>query len=148
MRLENGTRPEEIAPARAEVASAQADTDFAGQRLGRLMEIEENSGGAVCEQDLDNARSRHRVAVAQLENRKKGTATGAERASQGRYCTGGGTVDVFRAELALLRHQFDLAELKSLLIPLYAHVCSNRETWRRHSAPFMRAIIDQKWVRA
>ena len=40
LRLKNGTRPEEVAQARAEVASAQADADLAEQQFKRLQNIE------------------------------------------------------------------------------------------------------------
>src|SRR6187455_1220935 len=72
LRLKNGTRPEEIEQTRAEVVAAQAEADLAKQLLERLQEIEQNSGGqAVSQQDIDSAYSRRRVALAQLENRKK-----------------------------------------------------------------------------
>ena len=59
LRLKNGTRPEEVAQARAEVAAAQAEADLAEQLLKRLQEIEQDSGGqAVSQQDLDSARTR------------------------------------------------------------------------------------------
>src|SRR5688500_17043706 len=43
LRLKNGTRPEEVDQARADVAAADADADFAGQQLKRLLEITEHS---------------------------------------------------------------------------------------------------------
>ena len=58
LRLHNGSRPEEIAEARATVASAKADADNARRQSERLKELSEKSqGGAVSQQDVDNART-------------------------------------------------------------------------------------------
>ncbi|MCC2681236.1 MAG: Secretion protein HlyD [Nitrosospira multiformis] len=149
LRLENGTRPEEIAQAKAEVASAQADADLARQFLGRLMEIESDSDAAVSEQDLDNVRSRHRVAVAQLENRKKALQLALIGPRKEDIAQAEAQLNVFRAELALLRHQLDLAELKS---PIDAVIRSRLLEPGDMASPqrpvYALAITDPKWVRA
>jgi HlyD family secretion protein len=149
LRLENGTRPEEIAQARTEVASARADADLAEQYLGRLMEIEKNAGGAVSEQDLDNARSRKKMAIAQLENRKKALQLALIGPRKEDIEQAKAQLNVFRAELALLRHRLDLAELKS---PIDAVVRSRLLEPGDMASPqrpvYALAIIDPKWVRA
>ena len=55
-RLRNGSRPEEIAQARANVESAKADSVNARQQYERVKSAMEASGGrAVRQQDVDNA---------------------------------------------------------------------------------------------
>src|SRR5437879_24978 len=63
-RLRNGSRPEEIAQARANVASAKADAVNARQRYERLDRLAGTR--AVSEEDIENARATLDVAEAKL----------------------------------------------------------------------------------
>jgi HlyD family secretion protein len=75
-RLENGTRPQEIARDRAAVASARVQFTNAEVRFRRL---ETTRGtGATSQQDLDNARTQLDVAQAELEARQKTLALAVE----------------------------------------------------------------------
>ena len=57
-RLRNGSRPEEIAQARANVESAQADAANARRQYERLKRPPRSCrGGAVSQQDVDNAKA-------------------------------------------------------------------------------------------
>src|ERR1700719_1018752 len=57
-RMHAGSRPEEIAQARANVLSAQADSANARRQYDRLVELARSSSGrAVSRQDLDSARA-------------------------------------------------------------------------------------------
>jgi len=104
LRLKNGTRPEEVAQARAQVAAAQADADFASQQFERLQNIEQESGEAVSRQDLDNARSRKRAALAQLENQKKALQLALIGPRQEDIAQAEAQLLVSQSDLALLRH--------------------------------------------
>ena len=67
LRLHNGSRPEEIAEARANVASAKADADNARRQFERLKGLSAKSqGGAVSQQDVDNSRTALAMAEAKL----------------------------------------------------------------------------------
>lgn len=149
LRLKNGTRPEEVAQARADVASARADADFATQQLKRLRDIEQTSGEAVSQQDLDNAGSRHKVALAQLENRRKALRLAVIGPRKEDVARAKAQLDVSKAELDLLRHQLSQAELKS---PIDATVRSRLLEPGDIASPqrpaYALAITDPKWVRA
>jgi HlyD family secretion protein len=149
LRLRNGTRPEEVAQARAEVAAARADTDLAAQLLKRLQNIERTSGEAVSQQDLDNARSRRRVAQAQLENNQKALQLAVIGPRKEDIAQAEAQLKVSQAELALLKHQLSLYELKS---PIGAVVRSRLLEPGDMASPqrpvYALAITDPKWVRA
>lgn len=149
LRLKNGTRPEEVAEAKAEVTAAQADADLAAQQLKRLQDIEHAAGQAISQQDLDSARSRHRVALAQLENRQKALQLAVIGPRKEDIAQAEAQLNVSRAELALLKHQLSLYELKS---PTNAVVRSRLLEPGDMASPqrpvYALAITDPKWVRA
>jgi HlyD family secretion protein len=149
LRLRNGTRPEEVAQARAQVAAAQADADFASQQFERLQNIEQTSGEAVSQQDLDNARSRKRAALAQLENQKKALQLALIGPRQEDIAQAEAQLQVSQSDLALLRHQLSLYELKA---PIDAVVRSRLlepgDMASPQRAVYALAITDPKWVRA
>lgn len=149
MRLKNGTRPEEVAQAKANVAAAEADADFAGQQLRRLLEISGHSGEAISEQNLDNARSRQRYALAQLENRRKALRLALIGPRSEDIAQAEAQLEVARAELALLRHQLSLYELRA---PIDATVRSRLLEPGDMASPqrpvYALAITEPKWVRA
>lgn len=149
LRLKNGTRPEEVAQARAQVAAAQADADFASQQFKRLQNIEQESGEAVSRQDLDNVRSRKRAALAQLENQKKALQLALIGPRQEDIAQAEAQLLVSQSDLALLRHQLSLYELKA---PIDAVVRSRLlepgDMASPQRAVYALAITDPKWVRA
>jgi multidrug resistance efflux pump len=82
-RLHNGSRPEEIAQARANVASTAADASNTHRQYDRLKKIsQQSSGQAVSKEDLDNAQAAAEVAD-------------AKQAANGTW--GNGKLDVSRA---------------------------------------------------
>ena len=149
LRLKNGTRPEEIAQARADVAAARADADLAAQQLKRLQNIEQDSGSAVSQQDLDSARSRRKVALAQLANRRKARQLAVIGPRKEDIAQAEAQLNVSQAELALLKHQLSLYELKA---PINAVVRSRLLEPGDMASPqrpvYALAITDPKWVRA
>ncbi len=67
-RMHNGTRPEEIDQARANLSSAKADAANARIRYERLKSVADASQrGAVSEQEIDNAQATLAVAEAQVD---------------------------------------------------------------------------------
>ncbi|KDB86512.1 TonB-dependent receptor [Bordetella bronchiseptica] len=72
LRLRNGSRPQEIAQARARADAATADAALAQQDLQRLQgTARATDGRAVSRQDIDRAAARLRVARAQAETQAK-----------------------------------------------------------------------------
>jgi HlyD family secretion protein len=150
LRLKTGSRPEEVAQARASVAAAHADAELAGQQLERLQGIRQTTAGrAVSQQDLDSALARRKVAQAQLENARKAqqlvvTGPRKEDIEQARA-----QLEVARAELALLERQLEEAELRA---PIDAVVRARLMEPGDMASPqrpvYTLAITDPKWVRA
>jgi HlyD family secretion protein len=149
LRLRHGTRPEEVAQARAEVAAAQADANLAAQQLRRLLDINQASGGqAVSQQDLDAARSRLQVARAQLQTRKKALQLALMGPREEDISEAEAQLEVSQADLALLKHQLSLYELKA---PIDAVVRSRLLEPGDMASPqrpvYALAITNPKWVR-
>lgn len=149
LRLKNGTRPEEVAQTRAEVASAQSDANLAALQLKRLQDIEHASGEAISQQDLDNARSRQEVALAQLKNRQKALRLAVIGPRKEDIAQAEAQLNVSKAGLGLLMYQLSQAELRS---PINAVVRSRLLEPGDMASPqrpvYALAITDPKWVRA
>lgn len=72
MRLENGSRPQEILQAKASVAAAKADVAKVRSLYSRYVKITKTTGGkGVSKQDVDEARAAYDKAVANLDNKQK-----------------------------------------------------------------------------
>ena len=68
-RLKSGSRPEDIAQVRANVAAAEADAELAGTQVMRLQSVHQATGGrGVSQQDIDTALSRQKVALSHVES--------------------------------------------------------------------------------
>jgi HlyD family secretion protein len=71
-RLHHGSRPEEIAQARANVALAEADAHDAQRKYERIENLATSSGGrAVSRQDVDDSRDAATMAAARLAVSRK-----------------------------------------------------------------------------
>lgn len=148
-KLRNGSRPEEIAQARAQVASAQADVDLASQQLKRLQGISASTGGkGVSQQDMDNAASRLKVAQAELENRRKALQLQVAGPRKEDIAQAEAQVKVSRAELALLRYHISQAELKAPQDAVVrARLLEPGDMASPQRPAYTLAITDPKWVR-
>jgi len=149
-RLKNGSRPEEVAQARASVASARADAENAKSQFDRLAEISRTSGGrAVSQQDVDTTQAALRVAQARLETARKSLELAVAGPREEDVAQGKALLDAANADLALLRRQFADAELVS---PTAAVVRSRLMEPGEMATPqrpvFSLALINPKWIRA
>jgi HlyD family secretion protein len=149
-RLRSGSRPEEVAQARAQAAAAQADAQLADQQLARLQAIGQTSAGrAVSQQDLDSALARQKVARAQLENVRKAQQLVVAGPRKEDIAQAQAQLEATRADLALINHQLDEAVLKA---PIDAVVRTRLLEPGDMASPqrpvFTLAITDPKWVRA
>ena len=150
LRLQNGTRPEELAQAQAQVAAAQADAELAEQQLRRLRGVAaQTNGRGVSQSDLDNAQSRLRVAQAQLENRRKAHALAKEGPRREDIAEAQARLDASRAQRALLQHQLDVSQLKAPSAAVVrARLLEPGDMASPQRAAYTLAITDPKWVRA
>ncbi|MDR2155405.1 MAG: HlyD family efflux transporter periplasmic adaptor subunit [Burkholderiaceae bacterium] len=146
-RLQNGTRKEEIAQARASLKSAQADAVNATAQYERSRAL--GPAAAISRQDMDQAKAAADMAAAKVEvsqNALKLAVVGprAEDIAQARAQLRG-----FEAQLALLRQQVADAELRA---PFDAVVQSRLMEPGELASPakpvFSLATTGTKWVRA
>ena len=145
-RLENGTRPEEIDQARANVNSAKADLTNTRLNYERLKKSA--GGGATSQQDLDAAQAAFEVAEAKLRVNRKALDLAV---------IGPRKEDIAEARATLLANKADLAVSKQNLV--YATLVSptngvvqNRILEPGEMASPQRAVLtialtDPKWVR-
>ena len=149
-RLRNGTRPEEIAQARASLASAEAEALNADRQYLRLKGLAGSSGGrAVGQQDLENAGAARDVAAARLE---------VSRKSLDLALAGPRREDIAQAEAQLAADEAQLDLLRQelgdcvLAAPGDAVVRSRLMEPGEMATPqkpvFSLAVTDPKWVRA
>ena len=149
-RFHNGSRPEEIAQGRANVAAAEADVRNAGATFDRLKAVAATSvGRAVSQQDLDNARAAVDTTQAKLEVSRKALDL---------LIAGPRKEDIAQAEAQLHADEAQLAFLRwlltdaALVAPIDAVVRSRLMEPGDMASPqkpvFTLSIINPKWVRA
>jgi len=149
-RLQAGNRPEEIAQARSQVASAEADARLAQQQVERLQAISQSTGGrGVSQQDTDAAQARRKVAQAQLESARKAAQLAVTGPRKEDIAQGVAQLASSRAALALLEHQIAESTLKA---PIDAVVRARLMEPGDMASPqrpvFTLAVTSPKWVRA
>jgi len=149
-RLHNGSRPEEIAQARANVASAKADATNARGQYERLGTLAHNSAGrGVSQQDLDNAKAALDVAEAKLAVNQKVLDLAIVGARKEDIGQAEAELRADEAQLAFLRQE--LADIQ-LVAPIDAVVRTRLMEPGEMASPqksvFSLAITDPKWVRA
>jgi len=149
-RMRNGSRPEEIAQARANVESAKADLVNAERQFERYKNAAEASGGrAVRQQDVDAAKAALDVAVAKLAVNQKSLDLAVLGPRKEDIAENEARLHASQAQLALLRQQLADSEL---IAPTDAvvrtRIMEPGEMATPQNAVFSLAIIDPKWVRA
>jgi HlyD family secretion protein len=149
-RLHHGSRPQEIAQADANVASAKADEVNAQQqwtRLTALMAL--TTGRAISQQDLDSAKAAMDSAQAHLAMTEKGLDLSRIGPRKEDVAQAEAQLRVNQSQLDLLRRQ--LADFE-LVAPCDAVVRSRLLEPGEMSSPqrpvLNLAIVDPKWVRA
>lgn len=149
-RMHNGSRPEEIAQARANLDAARADADYARLQYDRLELLSgDTSGKAVSKQDLDNSRSLMHSTEARVMLNKKILDLALIGPRKEDIAQAEAQFHSYEAQLAFLRQQIKDAEL---LAPSNAVVRSRLLEPGEMSTPqrpvYSLALVDPKWVRA
>jgi membrane fusion protein PltH len=149
-RLHNGSRPEEIAQARANVESAKANVVKAKSNYERLKSAADISAGrAVRQQDVDDAKAALDVAQAQLAVNEKALDLAVIGPRKEDIAQNEAQLRGNEAQLALLRQQLADAQL---IAPVDAVVRTRILEPGDMASPqkpvFSLAITDPKWVRA
>ena len=148
-RLRNGSRPEEIAQARANVEAAKADAVNARLQYERLKSAAELSAGrAVRLQDVDNAKAALQVADAKQAVNQKSLDLALAGPRKEDVAENEARLRGNEAQAALLRQQ--LAD-SQLIAPVDAvvrtRVMEPGEMASPQKTVFALAITDPKWVR-
>jgi HlyD family secretion protein len=150
LRLRNGTRPEEVAQARAALVAAEAEATNARSFYERIKDISDSSKGrAASQQDLDAARAALRMSEARVETNRKALdlALAGPRAED--IAQTQAQVDGARAELDLLQRQLKDAELLSPADAVVRNRLMEPGEFATPQRPvFSLAITSPKWVRA
>ena len=149
-RLRHGSRPQEIAQARANLALAQADARQARDNYLRVKNVFQSSGGrAVSRQDLDNSQAQWDVAEAKVAVNRKALELAVIGPRQEDIEQAQAMLAADEASVALLKQELADATLKA---PLDAVVRSRIAEPGDMASPqktaFTLAITDPKWVRA
>ena len=148
-RLRNGSRPEEIAQARANVEAAKADALNARSQYERLKSAAEFSAGrAVRLQDVDNAKTAVQVAEARLAVNQKTLDLALAGPRKEEIAEAAARLRASEAQAALLRQQ--LADSR-LMAPvdgvIRTRVMEAGEIASPQKGVFALAVTDPKWVR-
>ena len=115
-RLRNGSRPQEVAQARANLALAQADAGQARSSYARVKEVfQSSSGRAVSRQDLDNAQAQWDVAQAKVAVSRKALELSVIGPRKEDIAQAQAMLEADRANVALLEQELADASLKAPL---------------------------------
>lgn len=149
-RLRSGSRPEEIAQARANVESAKADAVNARQQYQRVKSASEMSAGrAVRQQDVDTAKAALEVAEAKLAVAQKALDLAVIGPRKEEIAEAEARLKANEAQLALLRQQlFDAQLIAPVDAVVRTRILEPGEMASPQKPVFSLAITDPKWVRA
>lgn len=149
-RLRAGSRPEEIAQARANVESAEADLANARrqyQRLKRAFEL--SAGRAVRQQDVDDTKTGLQVAEAKLAVNQKTLDLAIAGPRKEEIAENEARLRAQQAQAALLRRRLADAELMAPVDAVVrTRVLEPGEMASPEKPVLSLAITDPKWVRA
>jgi membrane fusion protein PltH len=148
-RLRNGSRPEEIAQARANVEAAKADALNSRLQYERLKSAAELSAGrAVRLQDVDNAKAALEVAQAKLAVNQKALDLALAGPRKEEIAEAEARLRANEAQAALLRQQLADSQLAAPVDGVVrTRVMEVGEMASPQKSVFSLAIIDPKWVR-
>ena len=149
-RLRSGSRPEEIAQARANLQAAQADLANARQQYERWKSAAEMSAGrAVRQHDVDNARTAVQVAEAKLAVVQKTLDLAIAGPRREEINENEARLRAFEAQASVLRQQLKDAQLVAPIdAVIRTRVMEPGEMASPQRPVFSLAITDPKWVRA
>jgi HlyD family secretion protein len=149
-RLRNGSRPQEVAQARANLALAQADAGQARSNYLRVAEVfQSSSGRAVSRQDLDNAKAQWDVAQAKVAVSRKALELSVIGPRKEDIAQAQAMLQADRANVALLGQELADASLKAPLDAVVrTRIAEPGDMASPQKAAFILAITDPKWIRA
>lgn len=150
LRLTNGSRPEEVAQARASVEAAQAEAENSMSLLQRAREIAEASKGrAVSEQDLEAAVAAVRTSDAKVQVQRKALELALAGARTEEMAQAQAQVEAARAELELLDSRLNDAQLRAPVDAIVRNRLMEPGEFASPQRPVLSlAVMNPKWIRA
>ena len=150
LRLKTGSRPEEIAQARATAMVAEAEADLASRQVARLEATSDATlAKAVSRQDMDGALARLSVTRAQVTGARMALALVIAGPRREDVAQAVQQLAGARAEKALIQRQIDEAQLHSPLDAVVrARLLEPGDMASPQRPAFTLAITRPKWVRA
>ena len=147
-KLRNGSRPEEIAQVRAQLASAEATAERNDQDFSRATRLQASGSGAISQQNIDLARTNAQAANAKVAELRAALQLAEKGPRAEDIAAAEAQLKASEAQLAQLRHQIDLGRLRA---PTDAVVRSRlREPGDMVTSQvpvFTLALTKPKWVR-
>jgi HlyD family secretion protein len=149
-RLHNGSRPEEIEQARANVAQAAADAKNAHIQFDRMQKLSQRSKGeAISQTDVDNSRTTAEMADARLAAQQKALDLLVLGPRKEEIAENEARLQAQDAQYAYLCRQLADAKLKAPMDAVVrTRLMEPGEMASPQKAVFSLAIIDPKWIRA
>lgn len=146
-RLEVGTRPEEIAQARAEVSSAEAELHVKRLRYERLEYLA--TTGAATPEDVDDAEAAVRHAEALLKVRSKALDLAIAGPRKEEIAEARARLDAEKEVVCRLQHVLDDTHLHAPAAgTVYGRLAEPGEMTSPQRPVYSIAVNDPKWVRA
>jgi HlyD family secretion protein len=149
-RLHNGSRPEEIAQARANVAQAAADASNAHVQFDRMRNLSQRSKGeAISQTDVDNSRTTAEMSDAKLLAQQKALDLLVIGPRKEEIAENEARLQAQEAQYAFLCRQLADAQLKAPMDAVVrTRLMEPGEMASPQKAVFSLAIVDPKWIRA
>ena len=148
-KLHNGTRPEEIAQAIANVDAAKASARNAELSYDRAVQLRKNASPAVAQSQVDSAKAAEDSAAAQLEVARQALILAKAGPREEDIAAAEAQLKATQAALDLLRQQLKDAELVAPTDGVIrSRLLEPGEMASVAKPVFSIAIVDPKWVRA
>lgn len=149
-RLHHGSRPQEVAQARANLTLAQATDRQARDNYQRLQAVSSSSGGrAVSRQEVDDARAQVEVADAKVTVSRKALQLALLGPREEDIAQAEAMLDGEMAQVALLKQELADAQLRAPLdAVIRSRIAEPGDMASPQKTALTLAITDPKWVRA
>lgn len=144
-----GTRPEEIAQAKAQVVSVQAQLDKATKDLQRYQALFNSTGGkAISKQEIDGAQSNVNTAIASVKERQANLVLLEKGARKEDRTAAKAQVDVTKANLDLMQYKIAQSQLRSPVNAVVrARLQEVGDMTTAQKTVYTLALTNPKWVR-
>lgn len=144
-----GTRPEEVAQAKAQVVSVQAQLDKATKDLQRYQALFNSTGGkAISKQEIDGAQSNVNTAIASVKERQANLVLLEKGARKEDRTAAKAQVDVTKANLDLMQYKIAQSQLRSPVNAVVrARLQEVGDMTTAQKTVYTLALTNPKWVR-